>query len=238
MAKLKTVTDEKLEKKDAPSLIWIKVSDAVNLLWEENPKLHDIGSVIESIKKHGFQELPKYDKNLLNVSGTKGAVKAGNGRVEALDWMQRDGSYDLPRGLAVIKASSEWCMPILIGTDAESIDLARAYAIDSNNLTLTGGDFTAYEMARLWSPEGYLKLLTDMAESRTMPVSVDEEDVQFFLEGLKFDLPDYSGIEDEEIGEVKVFRIVIGDPMYLEDALSTVRQLITDNNEWQASIEL
>ena len=224
--------------KDAPTLIWIEVQEAVKLLWDDNPKLHDMGGVIESVVLHGFQELPKYDVNLKNISGGDGAIKAGNGRIEGVARMELDGDYELPRGLATVKDSGKWVMPLIIGTDAESLDLARAYAIDSNNLTLTGSDFTAYDLARLWSPESYLDMLKGMAEQDVLPVSVEKEDLQFFLEGIKLDLPDYSEVDDEDLGEIKTFRILVGNPYHLEDVLNKVRQLITENDEWEATIRL
>lgn len=171
MGKPRTISKEKLQLKDAPTLIWIKVSTALKYLWSENPKLHDIGSVITSIDKHGFQEIPKFDKHI--------GIKAGNGRVEALAWMEKDGGYDLPRGLAKIKDSGEWVMPLLMGTDAESINLARSYAIDSNNMTMSGGNFTDYDMARLWDKEIYMDLLQTIAGSdggtEHLPVTVSSE---------------------------------------------------------------
>ena len=235
---IKSVDEAELKFHDAPNLIWLRVKTAVELLWSENPKLHDLGSIVESIKKHGFQELAKLDSNLINILEKKGAIKAGNGRVEALAWMEKDGNYDLPRGLAKVKESGEWVMPLLVGTDAESLDLARSYAIDSNNLTLTGGDFTAYDLARMWSSEAYLELLSSMAESDALPVTVEPEDLQFFLEGLTLDLPDYTDMEDEDIGEVKSFRIIVGDPIHLEDVLKSVRDLLMENDAWGATIKL
>ena len=171
MAKPRTIPEEKLQLKDAPSLIWIKVGTALKYLWEGNPKLHDIGAVVVSIDKHGFQEIPKFDKHI--------GIKAGNGRVEALAWMEKDGNYDLPRGLAKIKGNGEWVMPLLMGTDAKSVDLAKSYAVDSNNLVLSGGDFSAYDQARAWDEESYFPLLKSLADAGALPVSVDGDDVDF-----------------------------------------------------------
>lgn len=173
------VPEENLVLHDAPQLVWLRVKDAVGLLWAENPKLHDLGSLAESIKKHGFQELAKLDSNLINVLKKKGAIKAGNGRVEALAWMEKDGNYDLPRGLAKTKSNGDWVMPLLMGTDAKSVDLAKSYAVDSNNLVLSGGDFSAYDQARAWDENGYFPLLKSLADAGALPVSVDGDDVDF-----------------------------------------------------------
>lgn len=167
MGKPRTIPEDKLQLKDAPALIWIKVSTALKYLWDENPKLHNIGDLVESIKKHGFQEVPRFDKHI--------GIKAGNGRVEALAWMEKDGGYDLPRGLAKIRDSGEWVMPLLVGTDAESVNLARSYAIDSNNIAMSGGNLTDHDMARQYEKTAYMDVLRSIAaedDEDVMPVTV------------------------------------------------------------------
>ena len=62
--------------------------------WERNPKLHDIGSIIESIKRYGFKDAPKYEP-LLNEGA--GGIVEGNGRIEALVTMRRLGD-EVPVG--------------------------------------------------------------------------------------------------------------------------------------------
>lgn len=158
-----SVAHEELKFNDQPALIWIKVKDAVELLWEGNPKLHDIGGVVESIEKYGLQELPKYDATLA-------AIKAGNGRIEALSMMEKQ-KMNVPRGLAINQAG-EWVMPLLTGVDAESIALAKAYAVDSNNLTMSGGDLTGVEQSFAWNNVKYLELLEGLATDDSLPVSV------------------------------------------------------------------
>ena len=39
---------EDLEMNDPPRLSWVRARDAVNLLWRENPKLHDLQQIVES----------------------------------------------------------------------------------------------------------------------------------------------------------------------------------------------
>lgn len=168
--KPKAIDESKLIFNDAPFLSWVFVESAIKLLWEDNPKLHDIGGVVQSIQKYGFQELPKFDKHV--------GIKAGNGRIEALAWMERDGNYELPRGLALDEKSGKWALPILFGTDADSLAMAQAYGLDSNNLTMAGGNFTAYDMTRQYAKDGYMTVLTMLAESgeeSDMPVTADYE---------------------------------------------------------------
>ena len=160
---VKSVADDKIEYNDSPSMIWVKVRDAAKLIWIENIKHHDIGAIMSSIKKSGLQEIPKFDKAL-------SAIKAGNGRVEALARMEKE-KYELPKGVALEKDTKHWVMPLLVGTDADSYEEAAAYAVDSNNTVLMGGGFSMYDISRLYDPDQYVALVEKM-------VSLDEEDIQ------------------------------------------------------------
>lgn len=226
-----------LEFKDPPGLIWIPVQSAVKLLWAENPKLHDIGSLVQSIEKHGFQELPRYDINLPNASGGTGAIKAGNGRIETLAAMERDG-MSLPRGLAQDKLTQAWVMPLLVGTDADSLNAARAYAIDSNNLTMSGGDFTAFDFQRLWNSDQYVDMLKVLAVDGQLPISVTGEDLDLFLSGLQVDIGDVTDTEDKGMGVIYGFRVEVGNGMMLEEVVSEVRQFLESHSEWDCKIVL
>jgi hypothetical protein len=156
---------------EAHRLVWVKVEDAAKLLFKDNPKLHDMGQLIESFQKYGFKELPLYDSNLINSIGEKGAIQAGNGRIEALARMRTAG-LEPPRGVALTKDGS-WAVQILLGIDASSEALAMAYALDSNNLTLAGGGFTAADMMRLYDERKYLSLLKGIVGEDAGPVTVD-----------------------------------------------------------------
>ena len=167
---VKSVAEDRIEHNDAPSLIWVKVRDAAKLIWIENIKHHDIGALMSSIKKSGLQEIPKYDKAL-------SAIKAGNGRVEALVRMEKE-KYDLPKGVAIDKETKHWIMPLLVGTDAESYEEAAAYAVDSNNTVLMGGGFSMYDISRLYDPDQYVALVEKIHGAGAEMVSLDEEDIQ------------------------------------------------------------
>jgi len=197
-----------LEFNDAPKLVWWRVRDAVNFLWKENPKRHDIGAVIQSIERYGFQEPAKFDVNLPNTAGGQGAIKAGNGRVEAAAAMERDGRYDWPRGTAR-DTDGAWCIPMLMGTDAYSEEMAAAYGIDANNLTLSGGDLTAFDYMRMYDAD-YTEMLGRLAQADELPVSVGLEtlDTLKFLSDATFtseEIPDLEGWEEPE----KAWRVII-----------------------------
>jgi len=227
---LRALPTDQLDLRDAPQLIWIRVKDAVRLLWKENPKLHDIGSVVSSISRHGFQEIPKYDKHI--------GIKAGNGRVEALAWMESQGGYDLPRGLALFTKTGEWVMPLLIGTDAKSRDLARSYAIDSNNLTLGGGDFTALDAMRLWDQQGYLRILASLAKKGQLPESVDGDDLDYLSFVSNFNpLEDVFGLDVSDALQDEVLTISVSmPPKNFEPVVTAIRQLVEENPEWGVKI--
>lgn len=122
------VAEDSLEFKDPPRLVWIRVRDALDRLWVDNPKRHSIGDLAHSIAKYGVQEIPKFDVNLDSILGS-GAIKAGNGRIEALAMMERDGT-DPPRGVALHTQTNEWYMPLLIGTDALDDGLSKLYEVE------------------------------------------------------------------------------------------------------------
>ena len=189
------VDEEGLELNDPPRLAWVRVQDAVGLIWRDNPKRHDMQSLTTSIERYGFQEPAKFDAKLHRVGqqvddDPLGAIKSGNGRIEAVAWLESQGK-ELPRGLA-LNASGEWMLPMLVGTDARSGAVAQAYAVDANNLTLAGGDFDGFDMARLWGPE-YVDLLSGLDE---LPVSVDAE-MLGVLSSLSDLAEDWSDLDQE-----------------------------------------
>ena len=172
-----------LEFNDPPTMVWIRVRDAIRYLWTENPKIHDLQKIEASIARHGFQEMPKFDRHLEPVTtGLEGAIKSGNGRIEALNEMEKHGAYELPRGLAKEKGTGNWCIPLIIGTDAASRAMARAYAIDANNLTMAG--LSPEQQAKVWEPGGYLNLIQSALDDDALPVSLDETEARGLLDAL------------------------------------------------------
>ena len=152
------------------SLRYIPLSAARQ--WDRNPKKHDLQALTESIKTHGFRDPPSYDIQL-------DAFVEGNGRTEALQWMASHGE-DCPRGIAIDVQTGEWCMPVLFGVDARSRLAAERYGIDHNNLTMAGGDFTALDMAKVWTP-AYIDILKDLGQAKLLPVSVDGDDLDTLI---------------------------------------------------------
>jgi len=165
--------EAELKVKNPQRLIWMLVTEAFDRLWAENPKLHNIGGLVTSIKKYGFKPPPQYDATL-------DAIVDGNGRTEALAWMANNGD-ELPDGLAIHEQTGLWAMPILVVNDAKSVAFARAYAVDANNLTVDGGEFTVWDMARMWD-ESYTDLLKSLGEADELPLTVDGDDLDALLQ--------------------------------------------------------
>lgn len=124
-------------------LEYVPLSRAVLWDWVQNPKEHDIGGIVDSIQRYGFRDPPEYD-------GTLGSFVQGNGRVQALVAMRARGG-DIPRYIG--QTEDDWAVPVIFGADAESESAARAYAIDANNLVLSGGDLGFGEIMAIYDKE-------------------------------------------------------------------------------------
>jgi len=164
---------------DLLSLRYIPISQAE--LFDNNAKLHNIDQIIQSIARYGFKSACKWEGTL---NDGRGGIVAGNGRVEALRVMEERGD-DLPIGIAQDE-TGEWCVPVLFGVEAESEAIARAYALDDNNLTLLGGDFALADLSKLYDQELLMAELKELAESGELPVTFDntftEEALQLLTE--------------------------------------------------------
>lgn len=160
MAEDKVLEGERLE------LRYIRLDQAV--LWDENPKQHDIGKLAAAIRRYGFQDPPKFDSTL-------GALIYGNGRTHALTWMHKQHE-PLPRGI-LRDQEGHWYLPVKFGLDLESQAVARAFALDHNNLTMAGGEFSPLDIGRMWDERAYTQMLRGLADDDLLPVSVDGDDL-------------------------------------------------------------
>lgn len=174
---------------DEVAVHYVALSDVSQYFLEGNSKKHDIGQTIESIRRHGFQELPKFDAHV--------GIKAGNGRIEALCQMFEEG-MNAPRG---IKAKDkEWFVPVLFGVDSRSKQEAVAYSIDSNWSVLWGGEYTPLDASRMFDADALTAQLEELAVDSELPLSVDSSDLDLLLENMGKDEPLDLG-EDGEIGD-------------------------------------
>lgn len=162
---------------DLLSLKYIPISQAE--LFDNNAKLHNLDQIVQSIARYGFKSACKWESTL---NGGRGGIVAGNGRIEALREMERRGD-DLPLGIAQDE-TGEWCVPVLFGVEAESEAIARAYALDDNNLTLLGGDLALADLKKLYNQELLMSELEELAQSGNLPVTFDNDFVEDSLQFL------------------------------------------------------
>lgn len=158
--------------------------------WDTNPKRHDMGALAASIARHGFRDPPTYDATL---NGGAGGIVEGNGRADVLSAMHAAGQ-PVPRGIRA--EGGAWFVPVLFGVDAPSQAAAEAYGVAHNNISMAGGDFTAFDMARQWEPAGYAALLKGLAAAGELPVTVDGDDLDALLRELNAPLAAGDGGDD------------------------------------------
>lgn len=169
------------DKKDELRIEYIRLDKALSLLWKDNPKIHDIQALAESITRHGFRDAPAFDASLQ----ADGAIIDGNGRIEALGWMH-DAGREPPRGIGL--DDGMWCVPVQFGLDASSEAMAKAYAIDANNLIYMGAEgVTPWDVARMWDADAYVAMLTELAEAEALPASVSGDDLDALLAEIAMD---------------------------------------------------
>ena len=187
-----------MTNEDALELRYIPL-DAVRQ-WERNPKAHDLGGIIASIARHGFNDPPKWDANL---NGGEGGLAHGNGRAEALHTM-KIRKMPAPRGV-VVTDQGDWLVPVYFGLDQVSQAVAEAYALDHNNLTMIGGGFTAAAVAEMWHPREYATLAADLlGRHGVRPVTVEPAEVRSLAReiiedhGGRYEKPAGPDLEDED----------------------------------------
>lgn len=94
---------------DRLHLEYVYVDDAHASLLADNPKLHDLQKIFDSIVENGFRDPPTWDSNL---NGSRGGIVEGNGRISALKWGQDQGRQP-PRGIFALKEGG-WILPVLL----------------------------------------------------------------------------------------------------------------------------
>ncbi len=155
---------------------YIPLSEA--RLWDSNPKLHSTGDIIESIRINGFKDEPIYDKELR-------AFAAGNGRTECLMIMYHDHE-PAPRGILVHKTTGEWWIPVKFGVDAFTPEMAKRFALDHNNLPLTGSIDGGIDMMKMYDIKALAEVMDELVESgdNLMPITFTIEDVNNVLDSV------------------------------------------------------
>ena len=170
-------------------------------LWPENPKKHDIGSIIQSLQKNGMRDAPAQDDTL-------GGIVTGNGRIEALRQLHAAGE-EPPEG--IVQEGNDWLVPLQVGMNSATRHQAEAYGIDHNAITVLGGDLGLDSVMGLFDETLLKNVLLSMPD---FPISVDGEDLDALLadEGHGFqtepayDLIVECGDEGTQIGAAELLR--------------------------------
>ena len=170
-------------------LEYIPLSQAI--FWDENPKEHDVGALVTAIWRYGFQDPAKYDAALK-------ALVYGNGRMVALMMGKREGRNP-PAGIALIEETDDWAVPVVFGNDLPSREVATAFALDHNSLTMAGGEFAPWDIAKMYKESGYLDALQALAAEGELPVTADDEDLASLLAKMIVEPPESFKEFDEDI---------------------------------------
>lgn len=97
---------------------------------ERNPKDHDVGVLVESLRRFGFvAPAIRNDKT--------GRIVVGHGRLEALQQLQAEGG---PPPARIKKAKGgTWLLPVVCGVAFDNEAEAEAYLVGDNRTTELGG---------------------------------------------------------------------------------------------------
>jgi hypothetical protein len=193
--------------------------------WDKNPKQHDIGLLTESFKRHGFRDAPIWDDTL-------GALVAGNGRITALQWMCSQDFNHPPEGIII--QEGEWCVPIQFGINSPSKTMAEAFAIDHNNLVMSGGDLTAVDMSRVWSVE-YVNTLAKIVSEGGKMLTVDGDDIDMLLRANAGGGGGQADADDRK--RKPMIRITIDNPAAWDNIIAGLKDLSLLHPDWGMNIK-
>lgn len=166
-----------------------------------NPKEHDIGVIIQSIKRFGFNA-----PLIRNEANEK--LVAGHGRLEALIKMFK-AKYMTPKGI-LVDEDNMWLVPVLTGLSFENEEEALSYLIADNKLTEAGG----------WDQMKLVQMLKAI-ENNLEGVGFDLDDLQIMDDMFNGNSP--TGVADEDstdrgLGEPQIkYRLVFDNERHQSD---------------------
>lgn len=181
---------------------------------KRNPKDHDLGEIIASIKRFGFADAGVIDERT-------GRLVAGHGRVEALRAMQKESPSSPPPGVEL--RDGEWWVPVQRGWASKDDAHAEGFIVAANRIPELGG----------WRTPVLEEILVDLAkggEQNLEGVGYDVGDVDEILAelgrmGAKNAGAEQANPEDEKPLYVKAgdlwllgeHRLLVGDTTKPED---------------------
>lgn len=194
----------------------------------ENAKTHDIGVIIESIKRFGSVDP-------IVIDGRTDLIMSGHGRSEALAWLKKDG--DTPPDGIRVDDNGDWLIPVVDGWSSRTDYDAHAAMIALNRTTELGG----------WDQTALVDLLEQLAEydDGLDGVGYDGDDLDTLKAQLAYlDEPDneseLDSDESERIG-LALLDVTLPDPshtptegdMYkLGDHLLAVADVLNGHTMW------
>jgi hypothetical protein len=135
---------------------------------KRNPKDHDIGTLTQSIQRHGFVDAVILDERT-------GRLVSGHGRVEALRMLEQSGAEPPP---GVQTSSDGWLVPVQRGWASSSDREAEAFLVAANRLVEAGG----------WNEDQLRDLLVDLASDgpeALLGTGYDGDDIDALLAEAK-----------------------------------------------------
>lgn len=139
-------------------------------------KRHDVGGLSEIFYRYGFKVPVLINSNF--------GIAAGRGRVKTLASL-KDSGREAPTDID--DRGDDWYVPC-IPDDGEDAKLFLGFLIDENNSGLMGGPIAPETKAAIWE-DGYLDALEalarDCGDGEEPSVSVDADDLDAMLEGLR-----------------------------------------------------
>lgn len=182
MSQIHSQYDVLIEDEARLRVAYIPLAQAAEWEWRRNAKLHDLEALKAAIRRYGFQDPPRF---MAALNGETGGIAAGNGRMRALVQMHAAGEPP-PANIAVTDDGA-WAVPMVMGNDLDSERKAMTFAIDHNNLTMTGGGkFTPLDLAEMWDYALFGDLLEELAENAPeaeLPVTLDAKAIEQILAG-------------------------------------------------------
>jgi DNA modification methylase len=134
-----------------------------------NPKDHDLGEIVRSIRRFGFLDAVIIDERT-------GQLVSGHGRVEALRAMHRENQHQVPTGIGPPPMGQDgtWWVPVQRGWSSANEREAEAFIIAANRLVEVGG----YQQQNL---EAILFDLAKAGDEALAGIGFDMQDVERML---------------------------------------------------------
>jgi len=108
---------------------YMALSDLLGRFHPDNPKDHDLGAIIQSLKTFGYVSPGAIDE-------VSGLFVEGHGRTQATYMMQQQ-QMKIPKRIEA--RNGDWYLPVVRGIEFETPEQVKAYLVASNRLVELGG---------------------------------------------------------------------------------------------------